>query len=185
MEKGKGNALAINDAQWSLAGKTAVVTGGTKGIGYSIVEELCKFGATVHTCARQEADLLKCLREWEAKGFKVTGSTCDVSSPEDREKLVAEVSSVFGGKLDILVNNAGTGFVKPMALIISVQPDQWRDLLAMPEMKAKETNRIPLGRVGESEEVAQLVAFLCLPASRYITGQVIFIDGGKSINGNL
>lgn len=69
-------------------------------LSYAVVEELCKFGATVHTCARKEADL----REWQAKGFRVTGSTCDVSSPAEREKFMTEVSSVFGGKLDILVS---------------------------------------------------------------------------------
>jgi Tropinone reductase 1 len=43
--------------------------------------------------------------------------------------------------------------------------------------------RTPSGRIGEVEEVAALVAFLCLPAANYITGQVICIDGGFSRNG--
>jgi Tropinone reductase 1 len=44
-------------------------------------------------------------------------------------------------------------------------------------------NRTPMGRVAEAEEVATVVAFLCMPAASYITGQCIGIDGGFLING--
>ncbi|GLT62508.1 hypothetical protein SLA2020_351410 [Shorea laevis] len=96
------------DGRWSLEGKTALVTGGSKGIGYAIVEELAGLGATVHTCSRNEVDLNKCLREWETKGFRVTVSVSDLSSRAQREELINTVSHQFKGKLDILINNVGT-----------------------------------------------------------------------------
>ena len=71
---------------------------------YAIMEELMGFGAKVHTCARNEDDLNKCLKEWNHLGFEVTGSVCDVSVPQQREVLMEDVSSVFNGKLNILVS---------------------------------------------------------------------------------
>ncbi|KAG6771588.1 hypothetical protein POTOM_022960 [Populus tomentosa] len=76
------------------------------GVAFAIVEELAGFGAAVHTCSRNETKLDECIREWESKGFRVTGSVCDVSSRTQRDKLMEKVSSTFQGKLNILVNNA-------------------------------------------------------------------------------
>lgn len=69
------------------------------------MEELSGFGAIVHTCSRNEDELSKCLKEWESKGFGVTGSVCDISSRDQRESLMKEVSSKFGGRLNILVSS--------------------------------------------------------------------------------
>ncbi|XP_074268003.1 uncharacterized protein LOC141591536 isoform X2 [Silene latifolia] len=96
-----------NNHRWSLRGMTALVTGGTKGIGHEVVEELARQGARVYTCARNEADLNSCLQNWEAKGFQVSGSICDAASHEQRENLMEIISSKFDGKLNILVNNTG------------------------------------------------------------------------------
>ncbi|KAJ0962368.1 hypothetical protein J5N97_030196 [Dioscorea zingiberensis] len=100
------------EGRWSLSGTMALVTGGTKGIGHAIVEELAKLGASVHTCSRNEAELTECLKQWEGENLKVTGSVCDVSSCSQRQKLMENVSDVFQGKLDILINNAGTCITK-------------------------------------------------------------------------
>jgi Tropinone reductase 1 len=89
--------------RWSLAGATALVTGGSKGIGHAIVEELAAFGARVHTCSRNAAELEECRRRWEEKGLAVTVSVCDVGVRADREKLMDTVRDTFAGKLDILV----------------------------------------------------------------------------------
>ncbi|CAL4984878.1 unnamed protein product [Urochloa decumbens] len=98
--------------RWSLQGKKALVTGGTLGIGRSVVEELVTLGATVYTCSWEEEELDQRLKEWEARGVPVTGSVCDVSVQDQRERLILDVSSHFGGKLDILVNNAGIAIRK-------------------------------------------------------------------------
>ncbi|KAK9071052.1 hypothetical protein SSX86_009620 [Deinandra increscens subsp. villosa] len=101
------------DPRWRLDGMTALVTGGTRGIGYAVVEELVALGAMVHTCSRNGSELNQQLQEWSAKGFTVTGSVCDLASRPQRELLVAKVSSLFNGKLNILVNNVGTPIIKP------------------------------------------------------------------------
>jgi len=50
-----------------------------------------------------------------------------------------------------------------------------------PELVKKEMARLPMGRIAEPEEVASMVAFLCMPAASYMTGQVIYVDGGRTI----
>ncbi|XP_014524540.1 tropinone reductase-like [Vigna radiata var. radiata] len=107
-EKNSGS----KNSRWSLQGMTALVTGGSKGIGYSIVEQLAELGATVHTCSRNQAELNESLNEWTTKGYRVTGSVCDITSRVNREELIATVSSQFNGKLNILVNNVGTNVQK-------------------------------------------------------------------------
>ncbi|WVZ50326.1 hypothetical protein U9M48_001589 [Paspalum notatum var. saurae] len=106
-EKRANMAVAAGE-RWSLAGTTALVTGGSKGIGHAIVEELARFGARVHTCSRSATDLEECHRRWAEKGLDViTTSVCDVAVRGDRERLMDTVKATFDGKLDILVNNAG------------------------------------------------------------------------------
>ncbi|MED6120947.1 hypothetical protein PIB30_025573 [Stylosanthes scabra] len=104
--------IGSRSSRWSLQGLTALVTGGSKGIGYAIVEELAGLGAKVHTCSRNEAQLNESLHQWSAKGYQLTGSVCDMASRPQREELIAKVSGLFNGKLDILVNNVGTNIVK-------------------------------------------------------------------------
>ncbi|KAK9913595.1 hypothetical protein M0R45_037406 [Rubus argutus] len=265
MAKAAESSTSLASPRWSLNGMTALVTGGTRGIGYAVVEELARFGASVHTCSRNQAELEKCLNEWRAKGFLVAGQLCDVSSKSERERLIQQVGISFCGKLNILVNNVGTNIRKPtteytseeysslmatnlestyhlcqlthplmkasgagsivfvssVAGLVSVGSGtiyaatkaainqltknlacEWakdnirsnavapwytrtslvEHMLENKEFLEEVTSRTPLDRVAEPEEVSSLVAFLCLPAASYITGQIISVDGGTSVN---
>ena len=97
-----------------LLGKVAVVTGGTRGIGYSIAQALLAENAKVFVCGR-DAGFLKQALEGLARGAEdhVDGVTADVRRYDDCRKVIHGAAERFGG-LDILVNNAGIGIMKPV-----------------------------------------------------------------------
>lgn len=68
------------------------------------MEELAGFGATIYTCSRNQEELNERLKEWEEKGYEVSGSVCDLIVREQREELMKAVSTAFDGKLNILVS---------------------------------------------------------------------------------
>lgn len=92
----------------SLNGKTAIVTGGSKGIGYAIAEGLLRDGANVFICARDAGDLKTAVGRLSADG-RVEGLVCDVRSEDQVTRMLAECTRAFGG-VDILINNAGVGY---------------------------------------------------------------------------
>lgn len=103
-------------------GKTAIVTGGTRGIGREIVRELAKGGANVafnYSKSAAEADALKA--ELEASGVKVLAAQCDVANTEAAANFVAEVKDAFG-TVDFLVNNAG---ITRDQLILRMKEEDW------------------------------------------------------------
>jgi NAD(P)-dependent dehydrogenase (short-subunit alcohol dehydrogenase family) len=87
--------------------KIAVVTGGTKGIGYSIAKALLERGARVFVCARSKSEVREAIADLSKYG-QAAGEVCDVRSEDQVRMMIAECERVFGG-LDILVNNAGVG----------------------------------------------------------------------------
>ncbi|HTW65518.1 MAG TPA: SDR family oxidoreductase [Bryobacteraceae bacterium] len=113
-----------------LEGKTAVVTGGTRGIGYAIAAALAGAGATVAICGRSEAavsDAVRRLTSAPAGGSKskVMGKAADVRTTTSVEELFEWVDREAGG-IDILVNNAGIGIFKSTAELTA---EEWQKTL--------------------------------------------------------
>ncbi|MCB9264763.1 MAG: glucose 1-dehydrogenase [Lewinellaceae bacterium] len=248
---------------WTLQGKTAIVTGASKGIGKATTEELLGHGAEVLFLARSESLIREAEAEFSSKGWKAYGMVADVGEEEERVAIAEKAQSLWG-QLDILVNNVGTNVRKPTleatfedlqhvmdinvgaafdlsrrlhpllkknggASIINVAsiaamtgvmwttgiyamskaamnrmtkylavdwgPDgirvnsvnPWFINTARVERVMKDPEKVqrinqttPLGRVGEPEEVARVIAFLAMPAASYLTGLSLPVDGGFS-----
>ena len=91
----------------NFEGKTAVVTGGSRGIGRAVCLELARGGANVVLCcAGNEAAAQETVRAVEALGAKALAVRCDVSDAAQADALVKAAAEAFG-RVDILVNNAG------------------------------------------------------------------------------
>ncbi|MGH9671694.1 MAG: SDR family NAD(P)-dependent oxidoreductase, partial [Bryobacteraceae bacterium] len=110
-----------------LEGKTAVVTGGTRGIGLAIAAALLRSGASVAICGRSQRGVDHALaNSLNIPGSKAIGKPADVSNEEEVKHLFAAVDQAFGG-LDILVNNAGVGVFAPVAQLTL---EHWRTTIA-------------------------------------------------------
>jgi 3-oxoacyl-[acyl-carrier protein] reductase len=106
-----------------LKDKVAIVTGGSRGIGFGIAHALLLAGARVFICGRQEADLKSALQALSSGGEgSIDGIVADVSRYQDCRKLVEAAVERFG-RLDILVNNAGVGH--PYKPIDQISPEVW------------------------------------------------------------
>lgn len=91
----------------NLDGKVALVTGGTKGIGYAIAEALVTAGASVYVCSRTREDVEQAVERLSAIGH-AAGKLCDVRVEAQVEAVIQSCEKRFG-KVDILINNAGVG----------------------------------------------------------------------------
>jgi gluconate 5-dehydrogenase len=96
-----------------LDGKTAVVTGGGRGLGQYMAEALSEAGANVVLCSRKLEALEEVKAEIEGRGGKALALACDVTDAEDVENVVAETEEAFG-TVDVLVNNSGATWGAPV-----------------------------------------------------------------------
>src|SRR5246500_5599169 len=136
-----------------LDGRTAVVTGGSKGLGLAIAEEYAKSGADVTILARDQGTLneAKARIQDGASGRKVAAISCDVSKAAEIRRTYDQIVSEFG-KIDIFVNNAGQSTRGPSETITDEMWQADLDLklfaqirfcrLLMPQMKQRKWGRI-------------------------------------------
>ncbi len=246
---------------FDLTGRTALITGSTRGLGFAMAQGLSDAGATIIVNSRHQSAVDEAVAKLKAKGCLVRGAVFDVSDE-------AEVAAAFakfdqdGVEIDILVNNAGIQFRKPIieldlkdwkrvidtnltgAFIVgketakrmlargrggkiinigsltshSARPNvapyasskggimmlarvmsaEWAQfniqansigpgwfltemnepVINNPELNAWVKSSNPAGRWGEPEELAGTVVYLASSASSYVTGQIIYVDGG-------
>lgn len=103
-----------------LAGKVAIITGASYGMGQTIAEVFAEEGASVVITARGQEKLDAVVAGIQAKGGKAIGFVADVCSTEDTKRVFEETLKAFG-RLDILINNAGIGEQK----VIDETDDDW------------------------------------------------------------
>ena len=241
-----------------LAGRVALVTGGTRGIGLAIGLRLARAGAHVAFCGTSDERLAHAASTFQAAGLSAMSVKADVADLQQVEAFIDKILDKHS-RIDIVVNNAG---ITKDALLLRMSPADWDDVLAinlkgafnvtksaarvmlkqrsgrivnissvigvmgnagqanyaaskagligftksvarelasrnitvnavapgfidtdmterLPEQaRVALLERIPLGRFGAPEDVAEVVCFLVSEASRYVTGQVVHVDGG-------
>ena len=109
----------------SLAGRTAIVTGASSGIGRAIAERLGATGAHVFLAGRSQAPMEASQKKIEEAGGRATVKTIDVRDVAQVQDLV-DAAVRDTGRLDIMVNNAGVSYPAP---ITEGDPEEWRTML--------------------------------------------------------
>ena len=251
---------------FDLTGKTAIVTGSSRGIGRAIAERLAEHGARVVISSRKAGPCEEVVAAINARHGqdRAIAVPANIASKDDLQRLVDETNAAFG-RIDILVCNAATNpYAGPMAgitdeqfekilqnnvisnhwliqmvapqmlerkggaiVVVSsigglrgnaligayniskaadmqlarnlavewgrsnvrvnciapglIQTDFARYLWENPDLLKQVTDPAPLKRIGQPDEIAGAAVFLCSPASSYMTGQTLVVDGGVTI----
>ncbi len=261
----RAHMASIQDL-FKLSGRTAIVTGGSRGLGEEMAEGLAEAGASLMLCARREEWLTPTVERFRGLGYRVEGVVADVAKPADVQAVVDATMKAYG-QVDILVNNAGItwgerpetmpfdkwqkvldvnltgaflfaqaagremikreygriinvasiaglhasvrgphyagysatkaglmGLTRELAAswgrqgirVNAIAPGFFHSRLADPAIPLAEPSikaSCPIPRVGAAGELKGVAVFLAADASNYITGQVIVVDGGRTIAG--
>ena len=113
---------AVSGDMAKLDGQVALITGGGRGIGRAIAEELAAAGAAVAVLARSADELNETVRRIASRGHKAVAYSADVTDASAVRKTVETVEATLGS-IDVLVNNAGTP--KPLLPFVETEPEEW------------------------------------------------------------
>jgi NAD(P)-dependent dehydrogenase (short-subunit alcohol dehydrogenase family) len=144
--------IVVDSARrYDFAGKTVVVTGGSRGLGLVMARQLADEGARLAICSRHEGQLRRAAHELRARGGPVVAETCDLTEPEQLEAFLTHVRRQLG-PVDVLINNAGVIQVGPLDVQTEADFEDamaihfWAPLRAMehvlPEMRDRGDGRI-------------------------------------------
>ncbi|KAE9449592.1 hypothetical protein C3L33_18513, partial [Rhododendron williamsianum] len=206
-------------SRWSLTGMTALVTGGTRGIGSPLshrlqflisqfwgkkktIAEFCAMNQLTKNLACEWAkDNIRCncVAPWYIRtslvehvrfsfvahcSFKMT----DACNFFWAIWIWGHIWSLFTINLmsfheSIITTEVKQSIYSSVIFVLEENRKHLNDLLLLDneEFLDKIISRTPLKRPGEPKEVSSLVAFLCMPASSYITGQIVSVDGGMTV----
>lgn len=107
-----------------FAGKTIVITGGSRGLGLELAREFAAEGANIALLARDRDQLTEAERELKRSGVRVVTMSCDVANQNEVRNAIASITSELG--IDVLVNNAGIIQVGPYE---HMQPKDFADAM--------------------------------------------------------
>jgi NAD(P)-dependent dehydrogenase (short-subunit alcohol dehydrogenase family) len=152
--------------------QVAIVTGAGRGIGQATALRLANEGARVACVSRTEANAKNIANQINAiRADAGRAYTVDVADHAAVHKIGGQILGDFG-RADILINNAGVNAVAPGFITTDMTAG------LSEEVKNSIQSKIPLGKTGTPEDIANAVAFLASSEAGYITGQVLCVDGG-------
>ena len=134
----------------TITGLRILITGASQGIGKALAEAAVAQGAKVLVCARKIELLEEVAAQIRAKGGTIAVVQADITSPEDRRRLVETAEKAFGG-LDILINNAGIGATGHFA---DVAPDRLRQIMEINFFGLTEVTRVFLPMLKKGNQPA-------------------------------
>jgi NAD(P)-dependent dehydrogenase (short-subunit alcohol dehydrogenase family) len=155
--------------QYDFAGKSVLITGGSRGLGLVLGRQLTEQGAQLAICARDEEELHRAADDLAGHGFRPAIYPCDISDASAVRQMVEEIESRFG-RIDVLINNASIISVGPVSMMTREDFEQalainfWGTYntveAALPGMRRRQEGRIVnISSIGGKVAVPHLLPY--------------------------
>lgn len=154
-----------------IGGQVALITGGSRGLGFLLAREFAREGCRIVICARDEQELQRAREDLERHGAEVLAVPCDIADRAQVDHLVSEAMRCFG-RVDILVNNAGIIQVGPIETVTLQNFEEnvgimfwgvvYSTLAVLPQMLERQNGRIVnITSIGGRLSMAHLLPYNC------------------------